>query len=238
MKIVIPISSPRRVIQIIVIVVLCLTLAGIVASFICGIHIHNNYLLTEAIESFVRLFTLHGEGNIPTWYASSTLLLCAILLASITIDKRMNNGRYVYHWGALSLIFLYLSVDEAAMLHEMAIKPMRSLFSTSGLFYYAWIIPGSIAIFGFVLAYLTFLVHLPKKTRLLFIAAGAIYVVGAIGLESVSGLHINADGTWGITYELITIFEELFEMLGIVIFIYTLLDYIGMASVAFTAGDD
>lgn len=238
MKIMIHIPSPRRVIQILGGVVFCLTLAGIVAGFSRGIHVHNNYLLTEAIESFARLFNLTGEANIPAWYAASTLLSCAVLLATIAIAKRMNNDRYVYHWGVLSLIFLYLSIDEAAMLHEMTIKPLRSLLNTSGLFYYAWIIPGTIAVFGFVLAYLRFLAHLPKRTRLLFIAAGAIYVAGAIGLESVSGLYINSDGTWGATYELIITFEELFEMLGIVLFIYTLLDYVGLEPVAFTAGDD
>ena len=123
----------------------------------------------------------------------------------------------------------------------MTIKPLRSLLNTTGLFHYAWIIPGIIAVVVLVVAYLKFLAHLPKKTRLLFIASGVLYVAGAIGFESVTGLFVESDGTRGGTmWELIATLEELFEMLGIVLFIYTLLDYIGsnLAPVAFTAGDD
>jgi hypothetical protein len=236
MKIMIAIS-PSRVSQILIVVVFCLTLTGIAAGVSREIRVHN-YWIAEAVDSFVRLFDLAGEANIAAWYASSTLLICAALLATIAIAKRMNDDDgYVFHWTVLSLIFLYLSVDEAAILHEMAIKPLRSLLNTSGLFYYAWIIPGFIAVLVFVLAYVRFLTHLPKKTRLLFIAAGALYVAGAIGFEAVSGLFVDSDGTRNITWELIATIEELFEMLGIVLFIYTLLDYISsnLAPVAFTA---
>jgi hypothetical protein len=237
MKVAIPIF-PSRITQILIIAVIGLTLTGLAAALSTGMHIEN-YWLREAHESFVRLFHLAGEANISAWYSSSTLLFCAALLAVIAVAKRINSDDYVLHWAVLSLIFLYLSVDEAAVLHEMAIKPMRAMLNPSGLFYYAWIIPALIAVLIFVVAYLRFLTHLPMKTRLLFIASGALFVSGAIGLESVSGLFAGSDGTRSLTWELITILEELFEMLGVVLFIYTLLDYISsnLAPVAFAAGD-
>jgi hypothetical protein len=68
---------------------------------------------------------------------------------------------------------------------------------------------------------------LPARTRRLFLAAGAIFVAGAIGVEAVSGMQASLHGEQNLTYHLVITVEELLEMTGIVIFIYALLDYIG-----------
>ena len=92
----------------------------------------EDFLVKELQESFVRLFSVDGEGNIPTWYSSVTLLFSSALLAVIAVSTKHSGGRYFYHWGALALIFFYLSVDEGVQIHEMAIKPMRLILQASG----------------------------------------------------------------------------------------------------------
>ena len=115
--------------------VLCLTVAGIGAGLSTLISV-DDYLMMEMKESYVRLFILSGEANIPSWYASSTLLLCSILLAMIACGKKRAGDSYLMHWSALSVIFLFLSLDEAAMIHEMTIKPLQTHFNASGFLYY------------------------------------------------------------------------------------------------------
>ncbi len=220
--------SPNRFSQILVVVIVFLTLASAAGSFLEPISV-DNYLLVELKESFIRLFNVNGEANITTWYSASALLLCSLLLGIIALCKKMNHGDYALHWGILSLIFLYLSVDEAAVIHEMAVKPLRDLFNLGGFFYYGWIIPAGIAVLIFGLAYLKFLLRLPSKTRWLFLVAGGIFVGGAIGMEAISGLldYLYSQERMA-SDEIVIIFEtieEFMEMLGIVVFIHALLDY-------------
>ncbi len=167
--------SPKKMCQALTLVVVGLTLASLAGQVYRYSPGHNQFLLGLANK-----FNLNGEANFPTWYQSSTLLLSSILLALIAAVKRMAGARYLWHWRILSLIFLYLSVDEAACIHEQANKLGPALHA-SGPFHYVWVIPAAILVSIFVLAYLKFLAHLPLKERWLFVIAGAIYVGGALG---------------------------------------------------------
>ncbi len=187
--------SPKRFSQILLVVIGVLMLASIAGSFWRLVPV-DSYFFVKMRKSFIRLFDPNGEANIIAWYSASALLLCSFLLGIIALAKKTDHDSYTLHWGILSLIFLYLSVDEAAMLHEIADNPLRELFDLGGFFYYSWIIPAGIAVLIFGLAYLKFLFHLPSKTRWLFLVAGGIFVGGAIGMESVSGLldHLYSQG--------------------------------------------
>ena len=147
-------------------------------------------------------------------------------IAIIAITKHKQGDRYAFQWKCLSLIFLYLSVNEAAGIHELAIDPLRQALNLGGIFYFAWVIPGAILVSIFVLAYLKFLMSLPAKTRNLFIVAGVIYVGGALGIELVGGAYAYAQGITDLAYSIIVTIEEALEMIGILVFIYALLDYI------------
>lgn len=223
MKVLISIC-PRKIAWVMALAALGLVLASIVGSIWTRMPVEGE-LLIEIRESYVRLFYLDWEANVPTWFSSSQLLLCASLLAIIALAKKTNGDRYVVHWSALSMIFLYLSIDDAAVIHEMANKPLQSLRNVSGVFYDAWILPASACVFVFVLAYLRFLAHLPAQTRRLFVIAGAIFVGGAIGAEAVGAYHAHLHGEGTLTYAMIITVEEFLEMLGLVVFTYSLLDY-------------
>ena len=212
--------SPKRIALILTFVVLGLTLASI-SGQIC-----KYYLGYDHIFGLVRLFYTANETNIPTWYSSSTIFLCSILLATIAYTNKFEKDRNIRHWIGLSIIFLFLSIDEAAKIHEMAINPIRSRFNTGGFFYYAWVIPGIIFVCIVGMAYLKFILHLPKKTRSLFVVAGFVYVGGALGMEFIGGYHVSLHGEQNMTAVMLTGFEEFLEMMGIVIFIYSLLSYI------------
>src|SRR5437016_578643 len=90
--------SPKKMCQILTVVVLGLTLASITGQLYRYSPGHNQFLLGLA-----RKFNLNDEMNFPTWYQSSTLLLSAILLGLIASVKKIAGGRYLWHWRALAL---------------------------------------------------------------------------------------------------------------------------------------
>ncbi|MGB5734474.1 MAG: hypothetical protein WBM40_08530 [Thiohalocapsa sp.] len=60
------------------------------------------------------------------------------------------------------------------------------------------------------------------RTSLLFLAAGAIYGGGAVGVE-----HWTGDDVRSLSYNMWTTVEEAMEMFGVILFIYALLDRLG-----------
>jgi hypothetical protein len=74
-------------------------------------------LMGQPVYTLEELFSLDNEPTIPGWYASAKLLLLAALLAvlsnSIGLASRQGKGLL-----AAAFIFLVMSCDEAAAVHE------------------------------------------------------------------------------------------------------------------------
>jgi hypothetical protein len=212
--------SPRGIAQFLLWIVLGLVSLGVAGQ--CFKYLSNGRLL-----AIVGLFDLDADDSIPTWYSSFTLLLCACLLAVIALVRKSYRDPCSRSWGLLAAIFLLMSVDEVARIHEKSGLIVRLFIkNTSGIFQYNWVIIGIPLTLLFLLAYLRFMAYLPAKTRRLFLLAGAIFIGGALGVEMIAGNQVSSNGFNNLTYALITAVEELFEMLGIVVFIYALLSYL------------
>ena len=173
-----------------------------------------------------NMLNLDQERNFPTLYATLTLFFSGFVLLVISSAKKTLNNSFKKHWFILGLIFILLGTDEILQLHEQIISPLRSLLKTEGFFYITWTIPAIILLFVFLVSYVKFLKHLPTPFGRLFILSGLIYVFGAVGMEIIGSKIIVDYGQDNLFYALITNVEELFEMLGILLFIYTLLSYI------------
>jgi hypothetical protein len=171
----------------------------------------DNFWLNEARESFVRLFSLDVEANVPTWYASAALLLAALLALAIaghagTVDRGQ--------WALIGCLLVLMSLDESAVLHEMMIAPLQPLWFAKGLLFYAWIIPGGALALAVALYFLPFAWRLAAPVRLRLLAGGALFVAGALGVESVTGLVEELHGRNRL-YMLLTVVEEGFEKVGV-----------------------
>jgi hypothetical protein len=175
----------------------------------------------------VSLFDLRIEQNFPTYYSALALLLSATLALCIAVGKRRLGHPFATHWFVLGLVFVYLSCDEIMELHERTLRPVRDLVDASGFLYFAWVIPFGIAVVLFAASYIPFLRALPSRFSLIFVAAGSIYVMGAIGFESMSAKVFFDTGSYQSPFfVLFYSLEEIFEMAGIVLFIYGLTSYI------------
>jgi hypothetical protein len=214
------ILKPRRITGILSVIVLLLTLAHIGGQF------STYYLGYDRIFGLIPMFNLNSEENIPAYFSTLMLLFSSILLAVIACAVKKSGAAYFYHWLGLSLIFLFLSMDESLSFHESMTVPLRKALNTSGILFYAWVIPYSLAILVLVILYLKFFISLPAKTRNQFIIAAVLYIVGVIVIELMGGRIDEQIGRHNATYAVYSTTEEVLEMGGIVVFIYALMSYI------------
>jgi len=210
---------PKKILKVNLYLILFLCSANIVGIIVKYYFDHPN------AYGLIPLFDFDTEKNIPTFYSAIALLVVSILLWFIALAHKNLKSSYIM-WFGLSLIFLFLSIDEISSIHERFGKPTRDAFKTSGFLFFAWIIPYGIALIIFIIAYSKFLFKLPKNTLILFLVSGIIFISGAIGFEMIGGRHVYLYGGNDIIYSFYYTCEESLEMLGISIFIYTLLSYI------------
>lgn len=212
--------TPKRLARLFGLAVCCLIIAHVVVQttrFVTG---------NERLFGAVPFFSIGSDRNLPTFYSAIALLACASLLGLIGFVSRQRTSIRPLYWYGLAAVFVFLSIDEMLMLHEKMIEPLRSKLGTSGIFYYAWILPYGAALLALLAVYGRFLLRLPRRTSRLFIFSGILFVTGAIGFEMLGGLHFEAHGGKTIGYVALQTVEETLEMVGIFIFLYALADYL------------
>ena len=172
--------SPKRVLRFflyLIGILLLLNLAGLYSRMV--LQLKYGYTLRT-------LFDFDIELNIPTFFSAVALLLSSIILSMIAWGKKKMDLSY-FHWLGLAIVFLFLSIDEFAALHERLISPIRTMLNASGWLYYSWIIPYGGALFLLIIVYFRFWIRLPRETAILFGLSAALFVAGSIGLEMIGG---------------------------------------------------
>jgi hypothetical protein len=210
--------APKKVAQTLLLVIFFLVVNHTIGQAYKFFSIHGS------LGGYIRLFDLDAEANIPTWFSTSVLFFCSLLVGAWA--KKANRAPYAVHWLCLSLLFLFLSIDEAASLHEALGAFLENKLHPTGFFTAAWVIPGLAFIAVVLISYLKFLWHLPQKTRYQFLGAGIIYVLGAVGLEMIAAnFWWSSNQLEGFSYALLVAGEEFLEMSGVIAFIYSFLCY-------------
>jgi hypothetical protein len=169
---------------------------------------------------------LGDEGNLPTYFSALQLLFAAVLLSICAAECKSNRRPYANHWVGLAVIFVILSIDEAALIHEGVQTLVRMVFATDGVFASAWIIPYGAFVIIIGLTYFRFLLSLPGRIGLIFALSGAVFVFGAIGLETFGDVIAEAHGKQSFDYMVSVTIEEILELAGCYGFVYGLLKYL------------
>ena len=117
-------------------------------------------------------------------------------------------------------------MDETSKFHEGTIVPVRELLDLGGVLYYAWVVPAMACLAVFAILYFRFTLALESRTQRLFVLAATLYVGGAVGIEMVSAAHKYSMEYQDLTYDLLGVLEEALEMVGQVVFLYALMDFI------------
>jgi hypothetical protein len=167
-------------------------------------------------RGLITLIDLNFERSIPTWW--STLLLAAASALLALNGAAEANRRWKPYWYALAAVFLYLSLDEAATIHE---KLTDVLSSYRDVLNYPWIIPYGIAAAAIAALYVPFVLALPSAVRWRVIFAGCLYLTAVIVLESIGGYCVV--NTHKLCTSIVIVAEESGEIIAIVVFIVALL---------------
>ena len=172
-----------------------------------------------------QLFDLDQENNLPTWFSAFLLLVAAALLWLCARQRKLDGDGWSGQWLVLAGGFLLMSLDEVAGVHET----INSVIEVT------WAIPAALLVPVLGLAFVPFLLHLPRRTALRFVLAGAIYLAGALGVEIFGNSLSVRDLKDTLQYDMSTLAEETLEMLGVILFIQALLHYMRGSTAAIDA---
>lgn len=199
---------------------------SVVVVILASLSVRGQYEIYELGKSYSYWFTyfcLDGERRIPTIFSSLLLLSAAAMLALISYHKISRKSAFVKSWCFLSLGFVYLATDEMAKIHEDSLDFVLPYLGID--FMHDWVVPFGAITLVVGISYIRFLKHLTPRFRYLFILSGGLYLGGAIGLETVGGLYAQTHSKGNFTYQLIADVEEVCEMMGAAVFLYSLHNY-------------
>lgn len=195
-----------------------------------GSYLHLLYYDLEPESFFFRKLNFDSERNLPTIFSGILHFTASYLLGTIGISRLIINNKK-WFWAVLSFLFFFLGVDEILSIHEKVSGNIKAL-EEMGTFLYNWVVVYSLGTLILASVILKPLLSLPRRIYYRFILAGIIFIFGAIVLESIAvnfvfqrELASENVTTEPIIFVLAT-FEELFEMLGVALFIDTLLYFL------------
>lgn len=176
-----------------------------------------------SLFGLVPLFHLDVERTLPAWFSVILLASAAALLLAVGWLTRATHPRDFKAWLLLAAGFAFMSLDEMIGLHEEVNQALRKLPGPLSRFEYAWVAPAAVVAALVGLVFLPFLLRLPSRTRWGLVLAGAVYVTGALGFEALGSLQVAANGRNNMLYQTLVAFEEVMEMMGVVLLIHVLL---------------
>jgi hypothetical protein len=165
------------------------------------------------------MFDLDMERNIPTLFSSLLLAISSFLFFVLSYQK----DNYLRYWRGLSLVFLFLSFDESAKIHEKIGDFTSQFIVAEGYMYYPWVLSYSVAILLLASIYLKFFLQFERKVFWSFILSAILFLTGAIGFDILGAYEASMHGTQSIWYSIYYTIEESLEMFGVIYLIHILL---------------
>jgi hypothetical protein len=132
----------------------------------------------------------------------------------------------------LTALFLLVSFDEFAGIHEKVSAALASMIDNTGLMYFAWAAPAGVVSLLGLATFVPFIRSFPPRLSLLLVLSAAAFLGGAVGIEMIGGSVAELEGVDTFRYRMLTNNEEGLEIAGVLIFIYVLLSHQESAEVA------
>ena len=172
-------------------------------------------------SGLLRIFSVDQEANLASWLNAVVLLLSALVVWGVAVDRRATGDRWWRHWAFLGATFAYLSADEAGRLHESVEVVVDAVIDAPGIFSFGWVLLAAPVVLVFALSYLGFLRALPPSVRRLVVIAAVLYVGGAMGVETLGGLAYDLNGgqKGSLAFVVASSIEEALEMAGALVFL-------------------
>jgi len=183
------------------------------------------WTIFENAFGLVPLFNFAVKHSVSTIYGVLLLFVLALLLGTISAYKVQKKESYQSHWIFLTILTLYLSINRGTQVHNLVISPLKKVLRNSfGVLQVTRIYTTIISLgLMFLLFFRKFYLSLPKKTRSLLKISTFVYLVGFTLLASNIGQMISS---WDFIQTTIISISKFIEMTGIVLLIYTCLNYL------------
>jgi len=188
-------------------------------------YIYSNITADYSLWGFLRLLDVGAELSIPTFFSILNLFFASVLLLIIYAYEKSQQNPDAKYWLFLCLIFVFLSADESASIHEN-FDQVFDFFKYHGielpsLGTHNWVIFGLFFVLVIGITLIPFLKSLPKKTLFYFVISGTIFITGAVAFEYLGAIMLKmgfVESKKDMAYLIRRIFEEGFEMYGIALF--------------------
>jgi hypothetical protein len=164
----------------------------------------------------LRWFDVNSERNVPTAWSACLLLGSSVLAAVVALRSPDSVDRA---WLLVAAVTAFLALDESLELHER-LGAAGAAVSGNAL-HFAWVVPGALLATAVGAVLLGGLRRQPWQVRRRLVVAGAVYLTGALVLETVSGLVLRSRLP-AEAYVVVTAAEELLEMTGACLLLATL----------------
>lgn len=206
----------RRVTRLLVAAMLALAALNVVALYL------RHGLGYDYALGMVPLFDFNMEANAPTWFSSALLLGVGTLAALIARRAATLRG----YWVAVAAVAVFLSLDESVQLHELLTRLLRSGLAVGPGF--SMTIVAIVSLLPVLLGaavFHRFMRALPRPTAVGLLAAGAVYLGGAVGVDTIAAMVAFGGGA-GLVDPALNTVEELLEMSGLILAIHVLLAHL------------
>ncbi|HEY6629878.1 MAG TPA: hypothetical protein VIZ90_00360 [Rhizobiaceae bacterium] len=163
----------------------------------------------------VRWIDFGAEGSGVMWW-SSLMWGGAAVLCLLEFDRHATWLRY--YWLAVAIGSLLLSLDESVQIHEHFAP---TLLHGVPAFAAPWVVVAIPVVAVCFLLLIPFLMSLPRRTAGGLILSGAVFVLGAVGMEMIFAYVRTTAPSEVLLVRILITLEESLEMIGIAMFCMT-----------------
>ena len=172
----------------------------------------------------MNIINIDKEANIPTWFSSVQLFVIGFLFFLLFHNRNIAPEMPEKLLGIISLGFIFLSLDEAAQIHEGISKAFKHISWMPYLknIHNLWILPYISLIFIFLLGFHKDLWKFAQNYRqsFLFMAIGFfIFILGGLFFEILSYQFLIGTAR-DLLYDCEVTMEEFLEMSGASLILY------------------
>jgi hypothetical protein len=213
-------SFPKRVVTVLIGVALLLFLIHLVLKYVSIVMFDQQHGFLFELSN---RFDVNDENSVPQWFSQILFLFIgssALLASYLQTDK--SSKRF---WLSIGVIGFLLSLDDVATLHEFSLQMIHNTYflgSEPSFFTNAWWLLMPVVLCVAALLSLWAWRVLPRRTVLLLVLGGSVYIFGKILMDSVANdvadLFLESGIVQGV--------EKIFQYSGSSIVLYAILDYL------------
>jgi hypothetical protein len=225
-------NFPKRILILLLLIATVLCAVSLIAVVLSLQPDAPAFTQRDFFDKVLKRIDVNLEATLPAWFSASMLVMCALVSGLVVATNTLPVISNRLRWFGLVVIFLAMSADEVAALHDAANEPLKAIFNTTGALRHSWVLLGIVFLVLLGFLYARFMLALPSRTRNTLLAGFAIFFAGAVGMEMLGGVYANTDGMNKTVEAVILHIEEFFEMAGAATILYALLNYLAGLTVS------